>query len=63
LSLRPLKDLQAGEGWQPVLLLLLLLPLSLPLLLLLLLLRRPPYTGGDRALFDARRLFRAVERS
>jgi len=58
-----LKDLQAGEGWQPVLLLLLLLPLSLPLLLLLLLLRRPPYTGGDRALFDARRLFRAVERS
>jgi hypothetical protein len=58
-----LKDLQAGEGWQPVLLLLLLLPLPLLLLLLLLLLRRPPYTGGDRALFDARRLFRAVERS
>jgi len=69
LSRRPLKDLQAGGGWQPVLLLLLLLPLPLPLLLLplllllLLLLRRPPYTGGDRALFDARRLFRAVERS
>jgi hypothetical protein len=32
LSRRPLKDLPAGEGWQPVLLLLLLLPL--PLLLL-----------------------------
>ena len=62
MSRRPLKDLQAGEAWQPVLLLLLLpLPLLLPLLLLLLLLLRPPRSGGDRALFAARRLFRAVE--
>jgi hypothetical protein len=40
LSRRPPKDLPAGEGWQPVLLLLLLLPL-----LLLLLLCRLPRRG------------------
>jgi hypothetical protein len=52
LSRRHLKDLPAGEGWQPVLLLLLLLPLLqllllllLTLLQLLLLLCRPPRTG------------------